>query len=123
MNKFVYPKKRPKLVIERLSKKEISNCYEESSWKVTSDYPLKKETIVGLYKLGLVGIGQEFSVISKCDGKEEPAGYDTVECVEVDSNGKALPGPAINPYSDEPYKPHKYAYYEYICISRCDSSG
>lgn len=99
----------------------ISNNYSGDTWRITTLYPLKKETILELNKLGLVGFGQEFGVLSQCDGKEQPAGYDTVECVEITKSGEMLPGPAINPYSGEPYEAKKLPFYCYECYSRCDS--
>jgi len=121
MNSFRYPHKRPQLTIELIGGKNISRCYDEHTWKITSTFKLKPEKIKALYELGLVGFGQEFVVVSQCDGKEQPAGKDEVACVETTPQGIELPGPAINPYTDEPYKPTFYSYYEYICVSRCDS--
>lgn len=121
MNKFTYPNPRPSLVIERTGGASLGACYDESYWRITSTNRIKKETIRQLFELGLIGFGQEFSIKSQCDGKEPPAGTDTVECVETDQRGNTLPGPAINPYSGEPYKPYQYPYFVYECVSRCDS--
>lgn len=120
-NTFTWLHKRPKLVIERTGGGQISNCYSGSTWKITSLYPLKKETILSLYHAGVVGFGQEFGILSQCDGKEKPAGHDTVECVEISRSGEVLPGPAINPYSAEPYPDKQLPFYVYECWSKCDS--
>jgi hypothetical protein len=121
MNTFTWQQTRPKLVIERTGGGAISNCYSGDTWRIISTFRLTKEKIVALYKLGLVGFGQEFGVLSQCDGNELPAGYDTVDCVEVTPKGEALPGPAINPYSEEPYTSMLFPYYIYECWSKCDS--
>ncbi len=99
----------------------ISNCYSGDTWRITSTQRLKNETIVAMNKLGLIGFGQEFGILSQCDGKELEAGHDVAECVEITPQGTVLPGPAINPYSGEPYAPINYPFFVYDCWSRCDS--
>jgi len=119
---FVFLRTRPELVIEGTGGGSLGNCYSANGWRVTSVHRLTAETLRGLNALGLLGIGQEFYVNSQADGKEEPAGVDTVPCVVVDKRtGKRLDEPAINPYSGEPYGSHDYPYFVYDCESRCDS--
>jgi len=121
MNKFTYPNPRPKLVIEYTGGGMISNCYDYSTWKITSTNRLNKETILAMNKLGLVGFGQEFFIRSQCDDKEPWAGLDVVECVETTQQGVVVPGVPINPYSGKPYAPCQMPYFEYMCEARCDS--
>jgi hypothetical protein len=121
MNAFYYPNPRPQLVIERTGGGAISNCYSGASWKITSLYQLKKETILQLYLAGVVGFGQEFGVTSQCDGLEQPTGWDEIECVEFDSQGYVVQGKPKNQYTGEDRPPIKSPYFVYECWSRCDS--
>jgi hypothetical protein len=120
-NTFCWKHDRPLLVIERTGGGAIATNYSGDTWRITSTYPLKKEKIEALYKLGLVGFGQEFGILSQCDGNELPAGHDLVQCVEITPKGEVLPGVATNPYSGKPYEPKLLPYYEYNCWSKCDS--
>jgi hypothetical protein len=122
MNTFQYPNPRPSLVIENGGGSKLGNCYYSHGYKITSRHKLSGDTIKGMRELGLLGYGQGFYIRSLCNGKEEPAGVDVVECVEYDERGKPLPGPAINPYSGEPYGTTEYKYYEYLVENRVDSS-
>ena len=121
-NRFTYPNNRPHLTIELTGGASLGRCYSASYWRVTSRFRRTREALVGLEKLGMIGGGQEFTIKSRCDGHEPPAGFDEIVCVELDEAGNALPGPAINPYSGEPYGPVKQEFYVYECESRVDSS-
>jgi len=119
---YVYRNARPSIVIESRGGKQLGNCYHASYYRVTSLRKLTKETIDGMFRLGLIGYGQEFCILTKCDGSEEPAGTDTVPCVVIDEGtGEVIDEPAINPYSGEPYGPNMQPYYVYDTESRCDS--
>lgn len=76
-----------------------------------------------MYVGGIFGAGQEFNILSPCDGKEAPAGFDAVPPVVVDkANHKEIPGlVAVNEYSKEPYGPMNSPFYEYRVERRVDS--
>lgn len=122
MKTFVHRNPRPLLTIEHVRTISLGRCYSESLYTVTSRNRLDRETLVALREANLLGYGQEFGVKSKCDGTEEPAGYDEVPCTVVDDvTGEVVCGDAINPYTGQPYPPSKSYYYKYDCVSRCDS--
>jgi len=121
-HKFAFVMPRPMLTIESTGGRSLGRCYSASGYRVTSLRRISQEGLWQLRELGFLGLGQEFSVASQCDGKEEPGLTVEAPCVEYDASGKALPGPAINPYSGLPYEPSKYTYYVYDCESRVDSS-
>lgn len=119
---YVYMNTRPQLSVEHTGGRHLGNCYYATSYKVTSLKRLSRETVKGLFDLGFMGYGQEFNVISPCDGKEPPAGTDEVPCTTVDRwTNKPTGEPAINPYSGLPYGPSLQEYFVYECESRCDS--
>lgn len=118
---FCYLPLRPDLAIECEGGRNLGNCYNESTWLVTSRRKLKREDIDALKDAGFLGCGQEYVVQSQCDGKESPAGIDKVQCV-VMVNGKRTDEPPINSYSNQPYPPHDEPYYAYRVIRRVDSS-
>ena len=118
MGRAIYKNDRPNLVIKREGGKDISNCYSVVFFTVTSRQKLSKEKIEKLADAGFLGYGQEFYIRSKCDGNEEPAGTDKVQCVD-ENTGKQ----AMNPYSDPsmPYPDYEENYYEYKIERRIDS--
>ena len=119
---FVYRSSRADIAIKCTGGASLGNCYSASYWTVTSRHKLTVEKLEGMRKLGVLGFGQEFRILSKCDGTEEAAGHDEVPCsVEDRYTGKVLDEPAINPYSGEPYKPIQESFYIYNCESCCDS--
>lgn len=122
MKHYVYRNTRPKLVIECTGSKNLGRCYTATYYRITSLERLSKEKLEGMFDIGLIGLGQMFSILSKCDGTEEPAGTDTVPCVVVDPvTGEVLNERAINPYTGEPYLPNMQPYYVYNTENRCDS--
>jgi hypothetical protein len=122
MNKFLYVSSRPEMVIESNGGSKLGNCYYSNGYKITSRSRIAEEQLRELRSIGFLGYGQGFYIRSQCDGKEEPAGVDVVECSEYDEQGRLLPGPAINPYSGEPYGSTEYRYYEYLVENHVDSS-
>lgn len=122
MKQYVYRNVRPQLVIESKGGRSLGHCYTASSYRITSLSKLTAEKIQGLFNLGFIGYGQEFNVLSKCDGTEEPAGIDQVPCTVVDERtGEVLNEPPTNPYSGKLYAPSATPYYVYDTESRCDS--
>lgn len=119
--RHIYLSHRPRLTIEYTGGKTLGNFYEASYYRVTSFCRLNLDQLQALRAAGLLGSGQYFTVTSKCDGSEEPAGYDDVPCV-VEIDGQVVDQPAINPYSGAPYGPVKQPYFVYEIDSRCDSS-
>lgn len=122
MKRHVYRNTRPELVIELKGERSLGRCYSESNWKITSMSKLTSEKIRELYRSGFLGMGQEFHILSKCDGTESYAGVDLVDCVVVDEDtNEVLSEQAINQYTGEPYTPIEMKYYVYNTITRCDS--
>lgn len=119
--RFIYRSGRPRLAIEHTGNKTLGNCYEASYYRVTSLWRLKLEQLQALRAAGFIGSGQYFTIVSKCDGSEEPAGHDEAPCV-VEVDGKVTDEPAINELSGVPYKPIQQPYFVYEIDSRCDSS-
>ncbi len=110
-----YPFKRPTLAIEVTGGAKLGNCYRSTTYRVTAmPHRLKLEALHKLNDIGVLGFGQEFYVRSKCDGTEEPAGHDEVQCVEEDGT------PAKRP-DGRAFEPHRYPFFVYECESRCDS--
>ena len=118
MGRAVYKRGRPDITVECTGGKNLGNCYNATFYKVTSVKQLSKEQIEGLRDLGLLGSGQEFFIRSKCDGVEEPAGFDTIPCVDEETGEQAY-----NPYSEDraPYPAQEEPYYEYDIERRIDS--
>ncbi len=117
----VFRNPRPMVVIENIGGKQLGSCYNASYYRVTALYRLSENTLRALNVAGVMGYGQTFSIRSQCDGKEEPAGEDDVKCVTVDCNGEVIADPAINPYTNVPYKSAKIPYFVYECETTCDS--
>jgi hypothetical protein len=118
---FVYRNPRPALVVESTGGRQLGRCYHESTYRVTSRDKLSKKRLQALFEAGFLGVGQEFFVVSPCDGTEAPAGEDLVPCVVIADSGETLDEPAINPYSGKPYPPAPHHYFVYECRTRCDS--
>jgi hypothetical protein len=113
----VYRNTRPELTVERTGGKNLGRCYNATYVTVTSLKKLSKEILQDMRTMGLlVGYGQEFRIHSQCDGDEEPAGHDSIPCVD-DETGE----PAMNPYSGKPYQPIEVPYYQYKVEHRVDS--
>lgn len=114
--------KRPLLSIEGAGGKSLGRCFYEGNYKITSLTKLTRDSIKKLWEAGLLGSGQTWGIKSKCDGSEEPAGFDLVEGTMVDSyTGEKLNIPPVN-YFGEPVPPSKAHYYEYLTYYQCDSS-
>jgi hypothetical protein len=121
MNKTcVYVNSRPSITVSFLSSKSLDRCYSEGTYKIVSTNRLQSKQIDALWKGGFLGRGQEWGIRSQCDGKEEPAGYDTLEAYMIDDHGNRLDEPAVN-FFGEPVKPDKSAYFEYVTFYRVDS--
>lgn len=119
---YVYPKPRPDLTVEHMGGRKLGNCYSATNYRVTSQFKLTRDKLLALRDLGFLGMGQDFQIHSKCDGTETTCLTVPAACVAMDSTGKPIPGPAINPYSGKPYEPTSYTYYVYEVETRCDSS-
>jgi len=110
-------RERPKIEIRCTGGANLGRCYNAAYYKITSTHRLSREQIIGLRNLHLLGSGQEFRINSQCDGKEEPAGFDTVNMIDT-KTGEI----AINRYSGKQYEPVDEPYYEYQTETRVDSS-
>lgn len=67
----------------------LGRCYNATYFRVTYIHRLSREQILKLREMQLLGYGQEFSIKSQCDGKEEPdsAGLYVYDCEDrVDSS-------------------------------------
>lgn len=116
---FISPK--PKISIEFVRKSVRNNTYERGGYKITSLYRLSKEQIGKLWEAGLLGSGQGWSIASRCDGHEEPAGEDIVPCTVIDEDtGNVLDEVALD-YRGIPYKNQGVPYYVYQTYYVCDS--
>lgn len=118
---FVWRNSRPVLVVEFIGSRQLGHCYHETRYRVTSRERMIRKRLLALFDAGFLGLGQEFDVVSICDGTESPAGEDIVPCVVVNELGNVLDEPAINPYNEKPYPPSPHPYYVYECSTRCDS--
>ncbi|NBT36359.1 MAG: hypothetical protein EBT03_12640 [Betaproteobacteria bacterium] len=126
---IIWRNPRPTLTVEPAGSRQLGRCYYESTYRVMSTSPLGPEVVEALRKARLVGIGQEFSAHQVlADGRkvavrdvQDPSGEDEVEAIEVDEGGKPTGRPAVNPYSGNPYPLHKFSFYVYECVTRCDS--
>ena len=113
----IYKNDRPDLTVKRTGGANLGRCYNATYVTVTSLKRLDKETLQEMRHMGLlVGYGQEFRIHSQCDGKEEPAGFDTVPCIDEETGE-----PAVNKYSGKPYEPIEIPYYQYKVEHRVDS--
>lgn len=117
---ITYPAKRPNLVVELIASKSLGRCYSSSTFRVTSRRPLRTDHLEGLFKLGFLGVGQEFSfqgpIVEAGYKNSVPTGYDDIQAVNEDGSI------AINKYTNQPYTPIKDPYYVYTCETRVDSS-
>jgi hypothetical protein len=75
-----------------------------------------------MFVLGFFGAGQEFNILSPCDGKEAEL-VDFVSPLVFDKGtGKVIEGmPAVNEYTHKEYDDMKMPYYEYRVERRVDS--
>lgn len=112
---FYYKNPRPALVIESMGGANLGRCYNSMSYRVTSVEKINRDNLIKLRDAGFLGYGQEFTVHSQCDGKEEPGGYDMIDCHTYNSQGHDLG-------KDESRQPIKVSYFIYNCESRVDSS-
>lgn len=92
-------------------------CCSVNGYRVRSMRKLTREALQGLFKLGLLGSGQEFRIHGIVDGNETPAGHYVAPCVD-EKTGL----PAKNPVTGLGYPDHKYPYYDYLTSTLCDSS-
>lgn len=74
------------------------------NFRIISDKKLTKDDIMSLRKIGLLGYGQEFKILTPCDGSEK---IDPAETMK---------SPLGKPYSD-------LQFYVYHCYDLVDSSG
>lgn len=118
---FLHIPSKPQLTIKSFAGKNIGRCLNSYSYEIVSRVKLKENQLKALSTSGIISSGQMFYVHSKCDGTEEPFEYENVPCVEY-VNGEPQKGPAINPYTGNPYGPSKYSYYKYNVEVRVDSS-
>ena len=110
-----YNNERPSIAIRFVSERNLGRCYNAYTYKITSLRRLSREQIVGLRELGLLGSGQEFSISSSCDGKEDPTGHDTVYCLNEDGSR------AVNTYTAKLYEPREEPFFVYRVTNRIDS--
>jgi len=111
-----YRNERPNLAIRFVSERNLGRCYNSYTYEITSLSRLSAEKIRALRELGFLGGGQMFDINSSCDGKEEPAGYDMVHCVNDDGTR------AVNRYTGKLYERNEVPYFVYRVTNRIDSS-
>jgi len=105
---------RPQITIDIDYTRELGRCYFATGYRIISQFKLSSLQIMKLRESGLLGSGQEFSVMSQCDGKENPTGYDLAHCYKKDTFGQDLG-------IDTSVPPMKSPYYVYDCEDRTDS--
>lgn len=123
MKTYTYDPIRPDLAIEIDGSAKLGNCYYSTTYRITSRFKLTRWQIEALAAAGFLGCGQEFRILSQCDGTEEAHGTDELQCVVYD-NGKRTDEPPFNPYSRDgsQYPPITKPYYVYRAERRVDSS-
>ena len=112
----------PILTVELQSSVSLGHCYHGSTYKLTVTSRLSKKALHGMYVAGLFGAGQEFRVLSPCDGKEEPAGFETVQAKEYDmATMKVVNESPVNEFSKKPFPTMNEPFYVYLVERRTDS--
>ena len=110
-----YRDRTPTLTIKIVSSAKLGTCYYSTTYRVTSKaVRLSAEKLAQLSRAGVLGQGQEFRVLSQCDGQEVPNAYDKVACTVTEDGGACQ-----NPQ----HKWFEVPYYSYDCERRVDSSG
>jgi len=118
----MFPNARPSLTVEHTGGKQLGNCYSATFYRVTSTTRVSKKSLEALNHAGVLGFGQGFCVKSPCDGKEAPAGHDTLTAAEVDRETRTVVSATpVNRYTGKPYEPIQSPYYVYLCEATCDS--
>lgn len=113
---------RPQLTIECTRGFQISNCYSGALWRVTSDRRLSRGTLEALNNAGVLGFGQEFRILSRADGSEDPAGKDAIQpSVRDRVTGNLVEGEIAVDYLGKPHTAMEMPFWIYECESRCDS--
>lgn len=111
----VYPFPLPLLTIKQVPGGGRSNCYSETLYEVVSKFKLDAEKLKHLDACGLLGFGQDYSVI-----KEEEVEAPSAP-ITVDAAGNPTGEPPVT-YKGEPItKPTIYVYYRYTVRRICDS--
>ena len=77
---YVWRNDKPSLAIKFLTSKNLGRCYNSYTYKITSFSKLDGKKIGDLWRAGFLGSGQSYNVKSKCDGNEEPVGFEIVPC-------------------------------------------
>lgn len=108
---------RPDVTIERVSGMGLGRCYSQTNYRVTANRRLTRAQLHGLANLDIIPAGQEFGVLSPCDGKEEPAFFDEVEPTAIGRDG--LPTATVRIID---VKRRSFPYWVYECYERTDSS-
>lgn len=122
---FVCLLTRPHMTVSGGPSVQNGPCQSTSTYRVESHLRLTPEKLQHLFAAGVLGVGQEFRVLSQCDGKEEAAFLVEVPCVEIDRRtGKRITPEGqvpINPYSGKSCGTHSYPFFVYECSTYCDS--
>lgn len=108
---------RPDITIENAGGASLGRCYSQTNYRVTANRRLTRAQLTGLAELGIIPVGQEFEIVSQCNGKEEPAFIDDIAPTAVDRDG--LPTATVRIVNVQHLK---FPYWVYECYSRTDSS-
>lgn len=108
---------RPDFTIEKVRGVGLGRCYSQTTYRVTANRRITPAQLNQLAAIGIIPAGQEFGVLSQCDGKEEPAFYDEVEPTAIDRDG--LPTATVRIVDA---RRRSFPYWVYECYERTDSS-
>lgn len=108
---------RPDITIEKVSGVGLGRCYSQTTYRVTANRRLTRDQLETLARIGIIPAGQEFGIISQCDGKEEPAFSDEVEPTALDRDGHPTATARIDITNRL-----NFPYWVYECYERTDSS-
>lgn len=113
---YHYPDPLPLLTIEKIGSRGTGRCLTETNYKIRSKRELTDNEIADLARCGVFSSGQALGVVGRERETHE------VECVAMNTRtGQRLPGPAMNPYTGEPYKAAILTYHVALVRVTCDS--
>jgi LysM repeat protein len=109
------------LKIEIAGSKQVGRYAWTTTYQITCQHRLNSVQLNRLRSAGVLGIGQQFVIMSPCDGSEAGTLID-VPFVEInDESHQIVNSNPVNRYSNKPYGSTKVTIYTYICQDLTDS--
>lgn len=110
MKNIVYAKPLPELTVKVIKSVQAFRCVSETTYEVISFRAINQHDFVHLDSLGVLGIGQGYTV--KDEGQ-----------FTVDSPGEVRDhwGNVLQEAVPEGTKPYAYTYHRYTVVRTCDS--